>query len=80
MKKTIIHLEDNGQDFTRFVCNEAGVILEALPFQSSIWAGGFIPLDMVKAGEPCPMHKPPHINFGWIKHNVEQIEIVEDEN
>ncbi|WP_234111395.1 hypothetical protein [Chryseobacterium sp. R2A-55] len=76
MKNTIIELEDNGQDFLEIVCDENGEIIETKPFQSSIWKGGFIPIkspDMLLPGLPCPIHKPPHINYGFLKHRIKNV-------
>ena len=76
MKQTIIELEDNGQDFTIIVCDENGEITETQPFQTGIWKGGFIPIespDMLKAGLHCPIHKPPHIKYGFLKHRIKNV-------
>ncbi len=70
---TVIHLEDNGQDFLEIVCDENGEIVETKPFQTSIWKGGYIPIespDMLEPGKLCPIHKPPHINYGFLKHRI----------
>jgi hypothetical protein len=77
---TIIELEDNGQDFLKLITDQNGVILDAKPFQKEVWAGGVIPLDfgMLVVGEALPIHKPPHINFGFLKHNVKSIKTVEN--
>ena len=75
--KTKITIEDNGQDFLEFICDENGKIIETLPFQGDIWNGGYIPIvdgSMVKVGENCPIHKPPHIRFGFLTHKIEKIE------
>jgi len=77
---TIIELEDNGQDFLELVTNHAGIIIDAKPFQKDVWEGGIIPisdLEMCVVGEPLPIHKPPHINFGFLKHNIKSIKKVE---
>jgi hypothetical protein len=75
--KTIITIEDKGQDFTKIVCDENGVILETLPFQSDFWKNGIIPIndkDLMKIGQPCPLHKPPIFVYGFLNHNIEKIE------
>ena len=77
MEKHIIHLEDNGQDFLQLVV-EDGIVTEAKPFQTDIWKGASIPVDFIEVGEPCPIHHPPHINYGYLKHKVEKIEVLED--
>lgn len=71
---TKITLEDNGQDFLEFVCDDIGKIVETHPFQGSIWDGGYIPLEICKVGDLCPIHNPPHIEFGYLKHKIENIE------
>lgn len=78
--KTKITLEDNGQDFLEFTCDENGIIVETKPFQGSIWNGANIPLDSPEliVGEECPIHNPPHINYGYLKHKVEKIETLND--
>lgn len=83
MQVTKITLEDNGQDFlTLFVDNKTGKVLDAKPFQSSIWTGASIPVwveEFVKVGAECPIHNPPHIMFGFLKHKIEKIEQVDYE-
>ena len=82
MEVTKITLEDNGQDFLELYVSEAGEVVDAKPFQASIWCGAYIPVDneeMVKVGDLCPIHNPPHIIYGWLKHKVEKIEKVEHE-
>lgn len=70
---TVIRLEDNGQDFLEFVVNDENIIIEAKPFQNSIWSGAYVPLNMVRVGKVLPIHKPPHMEFGFLKHKVESI-------
>lgn len=77
MLKQIIHFEDNGQDFLQFIV-EDDIVVEAKPFQTDIWKGAYIPVYNVNVGEPCPIHHPPHINYGYLKHNVEKIETIEN--
>lgn len=82
MKVTKITLEDNGQDFLELYVSESGEVVDAKPFQGSIWRGAYIPVDnkdMVKIGDPCPIHNPPHIIYGWLKHKIEKIEQVDYE-
>jgi hypothetical protein len=77
---TIIELEDNGQDFLELVTNHVGIIIDAKPFQKEAWEGGIIPIfdqEMCVVGESLPIHKPPHINFGFLKHNIKSIKKVE---
>ena len=74
--KHLISLEDNGQDFLQFVV-ENNVVIESIPFQTSVWKGMYIPVENLKVGELCLVHNPPHINFGALKHKVEKIEVVE---
>lgn len=68
MKK--VELEDNGQDFLHFITDNDGVIQEAHPFQTSVWKGGVIPIEIQEIGMPCMIHHPPNINYGFLKHNV----------
>jgi hypothetical protein len=77
---TIIKLEDNGQDFLELVTDHIGVIIDAKPFQKEIWKGGYIPIKApeVAVGEFCPIHKPPHIEYGFLKHKIEKITQVEN--
>lgn len=72
---TTIVLEDNGQDFLEIDCDENGQIVETRPFQTSIWKGGFIPIEseMLKPGKLCPIHKPPEINYGFLKHRIQKV-------
>jgi hypothetical protein len=78
---TKINLEDNGQDFLFFVTNENGIIIDAKPFQKDVWVGAVIPIDedlcMLTIGDECPIHHPPTINYGFLKHKVISIEKIE---
>lgn len=82
MQVTKITLEDNGQDFLELYVSESGEVVDAKPFQGSIWRGAYIPVDnkdMVKIGDQCPIHNPPHIIYGWLKHKIVGIEQVDYE-
>lgn len=73
---TIIELEDNGQDFLEIVTDQDGVIIETRPFQTSVWKGGIIPIEqkhMMKVGKNLPIHHPPNINFGFLKHKIKSV-------
>ena len=70
-----IKLEDKGQNFLEFIVKD-DIIIRAEPFQTEVWKGGSIPTNDVKVGELLPIHKPPHINFGYLKYNVESIEVL----
>lgn len=74
MKK--ITLEDNGQDFLEIITEDSGFITETRPFQTEIWKDGYIPLDSPEfyIGGILPIHKPPHIIYGFLKHKVIKIE------
>jgi hypothetical protein len=75
---TIIELEDNGQDFIELITDQDGIIIDAKPFQKEVWVGGIIPIEtMLAVGEELPVHKPPHINYGLLKHKVKSIKQVE---
>ena len=80
MAKTKIHLEDNGQDLLWLVCNEHGTIVDAGPFQASVWTGGTIPIwdeSLFKEDQPCPIHNA-YIRYGFLKHKIETIEMIEN--
>ena len=70
MKKRKIMIEDNGQDVLWFVTDEEDKVIDAGPFQRNVWVGSYIPNDMLEVGSPCPIHNPPCIKFGYLKHNV----------
>lgn len=80
MEVTKITLEDRGQDFLELYVNDKGVVIDAKPFLYPTWAGAYIPVSdksMMRVGEPCPIHHPPHIVFGFLRYNIEKIERVE---
>ena len=71
-----IELEDNGQDFLEIDIDMNGVITATRPFQSAIWKGGIVPIEapgMLEVGKPFPIHKPPEINYGFLKHKIKSI-------
>lgn len=78
---TKIELEDNGQDLLELVTDENGVVIDAGPFQKSVWIGASIPIsehqNLLVIGEGLPIHHPPHINYGFLKHKVISIEKIE---
>lgn len=72
MKK--ITLEDNGQDLLWLVINELGFVIDAGPYQKSVWMDAYIPTDeLLAVGKYCPIHHPPIIRFGFLSHKVESI-------
>lgn len=71
--KTKITLEDKGQDFLEVIV-EDNKIIQTLPFQTDIWKGAYVPVEMVIVGKKMPIHKPPHINFGFLNYKVESVE------
>lgn len=75
-----IELEDNGQDFLEFITDEDGRILEAKPFQTEAWKGGYIPIESQEIGRLCMMHKPPEIEYGYLKHEVIRITALNDDS
>ena len=80
MLVTKITLEDTGQDLLELFVNDQCEVIEAGPFQNSVWGGATIPVTidgMVRPGELCPIHNPPHIIFGLLRHKVEKVERVE---
>lgn len=76
-----ISLEDKGQDFLElYVSEEDETVIDAQPFQGSIWKGTMIPISdksLFKVGEYCPIHHPPHIKFGFLDYKIEKIERIE---
>lgn len=82
-KVTKITLEDQGQDFLELYVDEHGIVMDAQPFQSSIWKGALIPIKnkkMFKVGVRCPIHHPPCIIYGFLKYLIEKIEVLDDKN
>lgn len=77
MKTIKITLEDKGQDFLELHVNaETSKVVDAKPFQKEAWVGAYIPIHdtiMFKVGEPCPIHHPPHIWFGFLNYKIENI-------
>lgn len=71
-----ITLEDKGQDFTRFITDQNGIVVEALPYQTDLWKGAEIPITNQKIGELCMIHKPPRIEFGYLNYKVIKIRSV----
>lgn len=72
--KRRITIEDNGQDVLWFVTNEQDEVIDAGPFQKKVWVGSYIPNNMLEVGKACPIHNPPCIKYGYLKHKVESIE------
>jgi len=71
-----VSLEDKGQDLLHFITDDDGVVLEVKPsfgIQSELYKGAIIPIDLQVIGERCMIHHPPHIEFGYLKYNVESI-------
>lgn len=80
---TIIELEDNGQDFLKVITNHVGVIIELQPFNIGAFLGAIIPIaqnEMMEPGKLLPIHSPPHINYGFLKHKIKKVEKVEKLN
>ena len=73
MKKRI-RIEDQGQDFLWFVVDENDKIVDAGPFQAAFWSGNYIPGDMLRVGELCPIYMPRFIYYGYLIYKVESIE------
>ena len=65
---TKITLEDMGQDLLWLRINEAGLVVEAGPFQNEIWKDAYIPLSKVEVGFCCPIHR-----YGFLKYRAESI-------
>lgn len=78
MKRYVIELEDLGQDFTKIITDHTGEIIETRPFQTEHWKGGCIPIkdrSLFDIGKECPIHHPPHIEFGWLKYRIVRIDV-----
>lgn len=75
-----IELEDNGQDFLSFTTDAIGTIIKTEPFQGEVWNGGYIPVLAQLEGKLCMMHKPPHYNYGFLKHKVTKITELHESN
>lgn len=76
-----ITLEDRGQDFTTFYTDEQGIVTDAQPFQARIWRGAIIPVydtEMFRVGERLPIHHPPYIEYGFLRHRIQKIEYVNE--
>ena len=59
---------------------EDETVIDAQPFQGSIWKGAMIPISdksLFKVGNRCPIHHPPHIKFGFLDYKIEKIERIE---
>ncbi|HDR1501931.1 TPA: hypothetical protein QB448_002370, partial [Pasteurella multocida] len=63
-------LEDKGQDFTKFITDDKGLVIEALPCQAWYWKGAKIPLINQKVGDFCMIHHPPEIQLNTLKYKV----------
>lgn len=68
-----VELEDRCQDLLSFTVNEKCEIIDCVSFGPKIYIGGYIPIEQQKIGEPCMIHHPPHIEFGFLKYNVVSI-------
>ena len=69
-----IIIEDKGQDVLWFKVNDGGLVEEAGPFQAAFWSGNYIPGDMLRVGELCPIYMPRFIYYGYLIYKVESIE------
>lgn len=81
MAKVKISIEDLGQDFTALYTDEKGIVIDAKPFQASMWRGAIIPIhdgSLFRVGEPLPIHHPPHIEYGFLKYKIVEIEQIND--
>ena len=73
MEKFKIELEDKGQDLLYFITDKDGKILDAHPFHSKLYKGGYIPLESQTEGDFCMIHNPPYIHYGFLKYKVKSI-------
>ena len=74
----LVELEDNGQDFLEFTTDKNGTIIKTEPFQGEAWNGAYIPIESQQVGEMCMIHKPPNIEYGYLKHKVINITALKD--
>jgi hypothetical protein len=71
-----VKLEDIGQDLLSLTVNEKNEIIDCENFGPKLYIGGYIPIEKQKIGDPCMIHYPPNIKFGFLKYNVLSIEEV----
>lgn len=70
MKGYKITLEDKGQDFLRFITDDKGIVIEALPYQTDVWKGALIPIAQQEIGDLCMIHHPPRIEYSYLRYKV----------
>ena len=73
---TIITLEDKGQDALQFII-ENNIVSKTLPFQTEIWKDAYVPIEDCEIGKEMPIHKPPHLNFTYLKYKIINIQTVD---
>lgn len=68
-----IELEDKGQDFTRWTCDDQGVVVKCEPFQSWLWVGA-------KVLNPETLKRGDVVDFltneGYLKTLIYRVESV----
>ncbi|HBO4355061.1 TPA: hypothetical protein L4U31_002818 [Pseudomonas aeruginosa] len=72
MAKTLIQFEDHGQDFTWWITDEAGKVVDCGPFQADVWCRLTVTnLATLKAGSivECSMEGRP----GNVKYPVDHV-------
>lgn len=71
-----IHFEDNGQDFTRWQIDDAGMVVDSQPFQAYIWVGSIVLNHAtLKAGDQLHLQmKDGHVMT--LRHLVDSVEPV----
>jgi hypothetical protein len=75
----ILHIEDHGQDFSRFTIDEYGEIIETMPFQGWVWTGKFIHADTIKVGTRPFIGNSAKDKGAYLKYPITKIEEIEDE-
>lgn len=72
----IFHFEDNGQDFLHWYVDKNGKVLEAWPFQTSVWKDSIVGPHVMEVGEAGD--NMDYIfkdgSYNTLKHKIERIE------
>lgn len=48
-------------------------MIAAEPYQTDVWKGALMPINLQKVGELCKIHHPPHINYDYLEYKVLEI-------
>lgn len=71
---TIIHFEDHGQDFLRWIVNPEGEVVISEPFQQWIWRGNIVNLETLCEGKTLSYTSTRGGERHNIRYPVEKIE------